>query len=361
MHGCHLVRRRGVVHDHGMSTVSGRVEGSVTTISWIPSEAVEGAFKAGFKLGISHYDEAPPDQLGPDIDATLDELVAADRFRFANHLRAWAQFDELGHVVAHGHLGGGRLGATHVRVGTEVSLGAVGMPQRRDDPETRPGWIRFTQTNGGRTGAPMPRTVRRAPFVQFKSPVAWTTLELTLFADGRVESRLAGASPFPRHWIYDSSGALTAKSGSTDWKSWAGTAFGKHTPWGDEDSPAFVTQAESALERELSGLLMRGAAKPAVRKLRAGELLTRQGDVGGELYLVLDGALVVDVDGAEWAEVGPGAVLGERAVLEQGLRTSTLTARTPCKIAVVPADQIDPQRLAALADGHRREVAAAES
>ena len=27
-----------------------RVEGSVTSISWIPSEAVEGAFKAGFKL-----------------------------------------------------------------------------------------------------------------------------------------------------------------------------------------------------------------------------------------------------------------------------------------------------------------------
>jgi hypothetical protein len=340
-----------------MSTVSGRVEGSVTTISWIPSEAVEGAFKAGFKLGMSHYDPAPPDDLGPDIDVTLDELVAADRFRFANHLRAWAQFDELGHVVASGHLGGGRLGSTTVRIGAEVQLGAHGMPERRGEPETGPGWIRFTQTNGGRTGAPMPRTVRRAPFVQFKSPVAWSTLELTLFADGRVQGRLAGASPFPRHWVYDSAGALTAKSGSTDWKGWSGTAFGKHTPWGDEDSPAFVTEAESALERELSGLVMRGASKPAIRKLRAGDVLTRQGDVGGELFLVLDGVLVVDVDGTEWAEVGPGAVLGERAVLERGVRTSTLTARTPCKVAAVPADQIDLERLAALATDHRRELA----
>ena len=71
-----------------------------------------------------------------------------------------------------------------------------------------------------------------------------------------------------------------------------------------------MTAAESALERELSGLVMSGGSKPEVRKLRAGEVLTRQGDVGGELYLVLDGVLVVDVDGKEWAEVGPGAVLG---------------------------------------------------
>ncbi len=106
---------------------------------------------------------------------------------------------------------------------------------------------------------------------------------------------------------------------------------------------------------------MRGASKPEVRKLGVGDVLTRQGDVGGELFLVLDGVLVVDVDGKEWAEVGPGAVLGERAVLERGLRTSTLTARTTCKVAAVPADQIDPARLAALADDHRREVAAAES
>ena len=85
-------------------------------------------------------------------------------------------------------------------------------------------------------------------------------------------------------------------------------------------------------------------------------MLTRQGDVGGELFLVLDGVLVVEVDGTEWAEVGPGAVLGERAVLERGLRTSTLTARTSCKVAAVPADQIDRARLEALADDHRREI-----
>jgi CRP-like cAMP-binding protein len=67
--------------------------------------------------------------------------------------------------------------------------------------------------------------------------------------------------------------------------------------------------------------------------------------------------LVVDVDGTEWAEVGPGAVLSERALLEGGRRTSTLMARTACKVAAVPAAQIDPERLAELAAGHRREAA----
>ena len=192
-----------------------------------------------------------------------------------------------------------------MNLGVDVALGAVAMPERRDDLETGPGWVRFTQTNGGRTAAPMPRRVRRAPFVQFKSPVAWSSLELTLHADGRRVGRLAGASPFPRHWVYDTTGALVAKSASTDWRGWAGTAFGKHTPWGDEDSVAFVTAAETALERDLSGLLMRGKAKPEIRKLRAGDVLTRQGDVGGELFLVLDGVLLVDVDGTDGPRSAP--------------------------------------------------------
>jgi hypothetical protein len=38
-----------------------RVEGSVTAISWIPSEAIEGLPKLPFELGVGHYDEPPPD------------------------------------------------------------------------------------------------------------------------------------------------------------------------------------------------------------------------------------------------------------------------------------------------------------
>ncbi len=332
-----------------------RVEGSTSTISWIPSEAVSGPMKGGFTLGVSHYDSAPPDALGADVIAELDELNAADRFRFANHLHAWVEFSDDGEVVEAAQDGCGHIGVTNLRLGGDIAVAAVAMPDLRPAIEVGPGWARFTQTAGGRTGAPMPRAVRRAPFVQFRSPVAWTTLELTLHADGRREGKLRGASPFPRHWLYDSDGALSAKSGMTDWKEWASKAFGKGTPWGDEDSPAFVTEVESALERELSGLLMRGAAKPKIRSFKEGQEVTRKGDESTQLFLLLDGVLVVDVDGTELAEIGPGAVLGERAILEGGVRTATLTARTNCKIAVVPADQLDRGRLAELAAGHRRE------
>ncbi|MDQ2981860.1 MAG: cyclic nucleotide-binding domain-containing protein, partial [Actinomycetota bacterium] len=69
----------------------------------------------------------------------------------------------------------------------------------------------------------------------------------------------------------------------------------------------------------------------------------------------LDGVLSVEVDGEPVAEVGPGALLGERALLEGGRRTATLRAATPARVAVVPADAIDEAALPELAAAHRRE------
>jgi CRP-like cAMP-binding protein len=65
--------------------------------------------------------------------------------------------------------------------------------------------------------------------------------------------------------------------------------------------------------------------------------------------------LSVEVDGEPLAEVGPGAILGERAGLAGGVRTSTLRALTKAKVAVVRPDQLDPDALAELESGHRRE------
>ena len=53
----------------------------------------------------------------------------------------------------------------------------------RRQPEVGDGWVRFVQTTGGRTGVPAPRRVRRRPFVQFRAPLVWTTLALTLHGD----------------------------------------------------------------------------------------------------------------------------------------------------------------------------------
>ena len=46
----------------------------------------------------------------------------------------------------------------------------------------------------------------------------------------------------------------------------------------------------------------------------------KQGAAGGELFLLLEGSLAVEVDGdRDIGEVGPGAILGELAVLEHDL------------------------------------------
>jgi Cyclic nucleotide-binding domain len=197
--------------------------------------------------------------------------------------------------------------------------------------------------------------VRGKPFVHIASASAWTTLQLIVYADGTSKHKLAGASPFPRHWVYDNEGMLVEKSGTIDFERWWRESFGPNMPWGGQDSPALIAAAESELERELSRLVMHGSTGLARRELKEGETLVEQDDPGTELFLVLDGMLDVEVDGDVVAEVGPGAILGVRASLEGGMRTSTLRAATPCRVVVIPRDELDQSELSAIATGQRRE------
>ncbi|HSI98159.1 MAG TPA: cyclic nucleotide-binding domain-containing protein [Gaiellaceae bacterium] len=328
-----------------------RIESSVTAISWIPSEAIEGMPKLPFELGIGHYDEPPPDRLE---QGDLERLRDADRFREANHLQAWIEVED-GKVVRYGHEGSGLVGSTTFRLGiTDVVVPGVGFDVLRPEPELRDDSVRFVQTVGGRAGFPAPRRVTGRPFFRVHSATAWTTLALTIRTDGTSEHEVVGASPFPRHWIYDREGNLVAKSGTVDFKTWYREAHGENTPWGDEESDAFVTAAESALERQISRELMGGRNLSERRTLEPDETLVEQGEPGGELYLLLDGVLVAEVDGDEVAEIGPGAIVGEGALLEGGKRTATLSARTRCRVAVIPAELIDRQELEDLAASRRK-------
>jgi CRP-like cAMP-binding protein len=63
--------------------------------------------------------------------------------------------------------------------------------------------------------------------------------------------------------------------------------------------------------------------------------------------------LAAEVEGEEIAQVGPGAILGEGAVVEGGRRNATLRACTPTRVAVIAADQIDRGALETLAAGRR--------
>jgi hypothetical protein len=334
----------------GVVVASTRIESSVTAVSWIPSEAIEGPSKVPFELGVTHYDQPPPDRIDD-----LEDLRRTDRFREANELRAFIDVED-GRIVGHGHLGQGHIGATTVRVGpAAIRFPAVHLPDIRPEPVVGPTSVRFVQTVGGRMGLPTPRPVRHKPFVQFWPSIAWTTLALTINADGSSSHELVGASPFPRHWVYDHAGNLVEKSGVIDFNTWFNDSFGERTPWGEADSPAVVASVESALERRLSTTIMRGGAKPKTRTLAPGEALLEQGAAGTEVYVILDGMFVVEVDGNEVAEIGPGAVVGERAALEGGTRTATLRARTRARVAEAPTDGLELADLGALASTHGAE------
>ena len=78
-----------------------RIEKTVTAVTWIPSEAIEGMPKMPFELGITHYDAPPPDRLGEgDLETWRDD----NRFREANRLRAWIEVDG-GRIVSSGYSG----------------------------------------------------------------------------------------------------------------------------------------------------------------------------------------------------------------------------------------------------------------
>jgi len=326
-----------------------RIESSVTAVTWIPSEAIEGMPKLPFELGIAHYDEPPP-----DVIDNLDKLREEDAFREANELRAWIEVQD-GQIIDYGHEGRALIGVTRIKVGPgRLAFPATQFPLLQPEPELGEGWVRFVQTAGGRMGLPAPRRVRGKPYFQLASASAWTTLQLIVYANGEARGSLTGASPFPRHWVYDDEKRLIEKSGTIDFEQWYRESYGANTPWGGEDTPAFVTAVETELERDLSEAVM-AAGKMPRRKLETGELLTEQGADEDDLYLLLDGILDVEVDGKVVAQVGPGAMLGERAALEGGTRTATLRAVTPCRLVVMTPDQISKYELTELALTRRRE------
>ena len=330
-----------------------RFEGSVTAISWIPSEAIRGTTRLPFDLHIGRYDDPPPDDIG-SIDA-LEALASQGRFRFANHLRAWVDVDE-GRVVANGHAGGSYISPTLMRVGPlHVAFQPTPFPDLRPPTEPAATSVRFYQTAGGRPGVPAPRHVKGRPFFKWEGPNVWTSLALTIDVDGSCRGELVGASRFPRHWLYDENLRLVGKSPVIDFDDWYRNAFDAHSPWGDEETPAFVTTVETALERQLAHTIMRGGARPFMKMLAAGDVLFTQGDAPTELFLLLDGVLTVDVDGERIAELGPGAIVGERALVDGGPRTATVRAATGCRLAAANAADIEPEVLAALAEGHHRE------
>ena len=68
-----------------------------------------------------------------------------------------------------------------------------------------------------------------------------------------------------------------------------------------------------------------------------GTVLVRQGDVGLQLFIILDGTATATRDGVFIASLGAGDFVGELAVLERGRRNATVTADGRLTVLVLTA------------------------
>ena len=69
-----------------------------------------------------------------------------------------------------------------------------------------------------------------------------------------------------------------------------------------------------------------------------GHVLTEQGRMDSDVYLVVDGTADVLVSSRPVAEIGPGESIGEMAVVDNWPRSASVIARTPMRVYEVKGD-----------------------
>lgn len=316
-----------------------RFEASATCVSWIPPQAVEGMFKIPFNLGVAHYDAPPPDS-SPDVDA----LLAADAIRFANEVQGWVEVGD-GRIINCGMSGRGRLGSTTMRLRSRgMTFAGVALPEITEPPTVDNDHATFVQTVGGHTGVGVPRAVPDPPFWRVTAPLAWSTITLTVHADGSSESTIADASPFPRHYLYDTRGRLTHKSALIKYKDWLHRSNERRSPWAGEHPTIPVAAVSSEVERAVADAVLVSGGHHEHR-LPSGGRLSDRPIAETEVHVLLDGLLVIEIDGKPVSEVGPGAIFDPTLRTSESKQHVTVRARTPCRLAVLPREGLDQESL----------------
>ena len=83
------------------------------------------------------------------------------------------------------------------------------------------------------------------------------------------------------------------------------------------------------------------ASLATFKRLTAQERLIRMGDQSGDLYVVLNGKLVVlTPDGDKLSEIGPGSVLGEISLIDARPRTADVVCVGLVDVAIIPANDL---------------------
>ena len=73
----------------------------------------------------------------------------------------------------------------------------------------------------------------------------------------------------------------------------------------------------------------------------AGRVLMREGRMGREAFVLLEGEADVEIGGERIAHIGPGDITGEMALIEHQPRTATVITRTPVRALVLTQQSLD--------------------
>ena len=74
-------------------------------------------------------------------------------------------------------------------------------------------------------------------------------------------------------------------------------------------------------------------------QLAPGDFLFREGDKGDKMYVLLEGEIDISLGDFVLEAAGPGALIGEMALIDDAPRTANAVAKTVCRLA-----QIDRRR-----------------
>jgi CRP-like cAMP-binding protein len=101
-----------------------------------------------------------------------------------------------------------------------------------------------------------------------------------------------------------------------------------------------------------------GRIEGSVREWRVAQdrVVCREADEGHTAFVILGGVAIVHSAGVELARLGPGALFGEMALLQDGRRTATVTAGSALRLLVL--EQHDFEVLIASSPVFARRVAA---
>ena len=89
------------------------------------------------------------------------------------------------------------------------------------------------------------------------------------------------------------------------------------------------------------GELRQVARRSTKVNLAEGKVFVREGSIGREFFVILDGRAEVTREGKPVAELGPGDFVGELSLLDPAPRDATVTALTPMTVMVLTLPEFE--------------------